>query len=117
MRCTRRGINFPVFKKIKVNGNGAHPLYKFLKYWIEGAFSDEIKWNFTVFICDKLGRPVYRHGPTKNGTKIQTEVQELLLETDDSRSFLPPIQPQSSYMTKEERMEQRNSLRSKKFSQ
>eukprot|EP00689_Sawyeria_marylandensis_P002642 EC824273.1.p1 GENE.EC824273.1~~EC824273.1.p1 ORF type:complete len:150 (+),score=47.61 EC824273.1:34-483(+) len=35
--------NMPLFEKIQVNGNDAHPLYKFLKQKLTGFISNEMK--------------------------------------------------------------------------
>ena len=37
------GVTFNMFQKIEVNGENAHPLYKFLKNEKKGLFSKEIK--------------------------------------------------------------------------
>lgn len=58
-----KGVKFDVFQKIHVNGNDAHPLWKYLKHKQGGILGDFIKWNFTKFIIDKNGQPVERHGP------------------------------------------------------
>ena len=41
------GKKFTIFEKINVNGDDAHPLYKFLKKKLSGFLVDAIKWNFT----------------------------------------------------------------------
>ncbi|XP_068617264.1 uncharacterized protein [Battus philenor] len=58
-----RKVKFDMFEKIDVNGDGAHPLWKFLKHKQGGTLGNFIKWNFTKFIVDKNGVPVERHGP------------------------------------------------------
>ncbi|OWR50908.1 glutathione peroxidase [Danaus plexippus plexippus] len=58
-----RKVNFDMFEKIDVNGDSAHPLWKFLKHKQGGTLGNFIKWNFTKFIVDKNGVPVERHGP------------------------------------------------------
>lgn len=58
-----KNVNFDMFEKINVNGNDAHPLWKYLKHKQGGTLGDFIKWNFTKFIIDKNGQPVERHGP------------------------------------------------------
>lgn len=74
-----RGGKFPVFGKIDVNGADAHPLYKFLKaHGPEGSLTDEIKWNFTIFVCDKVGMPVSRFFAQKDLTGVHKKVEELL---------------------------------------
>ncbi|KAK9872382.1 hypothetical protein WA026_017842 [Henosepilachna vigintioctopunctata] len=59
----RRKVKFDMFDKVDVNGNDAHPLWKYLKHKQGGLLIDSIKWNFTKFIIDKNGIPVERHGP------------------------------------------------------
>ncbi|XP_026498568.1 uncharacterized protein LOC113402504 [Vanessa tameamea] len=58
-----RKVKFDLFEKIDVNGDSAHPLWKFLKNKQGGTLGSFIKWNFTKFIVDKNGTPVERHGP------------------------------------------------------
>ena len=54
-------VTFPLFGKVEVNGDNAHPLYKFLKKEKKGlAGSEAIKWNFTKFVADRSGRVVAR---------------------------------------------------------
>jgi phospholipid-hydroperoxide glutathione peroxidase len=53
-------VEFDMFSKINVNGNDAHPLYKFLKDKQSGTFGDFIKWNFSKFLVNKEGIPVKR---------------------------------------------------------
>ncbi|MDZ7627399.1 MAG: glutathione peroxidase [Parvularculaceae bacterium] len=58
------GVTFPMFAKVDVNGEAAHPLYKFLKTEKKGlAGSEAIKWNFTKFLVDREGEVVARFGP------------------------------------------------------
>ncbi|ENN70681.1 hypothetical protein D910_09646 [Dendroctonus ponderosae] len=61
-----------ILGNINVNGNDAHPLWKYLKYKQGGALGDFIKWNFTKFIVDKEGHVVERHGPTTNPKDIKS---------------------------------------------
>jgi glutathione peroxidase-family protein len=57
------GVTFDMFGKIDVNGDKAHPLFKYLKMKQGGTLGDFIKWNFTKFIVDKNGQPVARYAP------------------------------------------------------
>ena len=59
-------VTFDMYEKILVNGENAHPLYKWLKSQDKGAgtITDGIKWNFTKFIIDKNGQVVARFAPT-----------------------------------------------------
>lgn len=49
-----KNVKFDMFEKINVNGNNAHPLWKYLKHKQGGTLGDFIKWNFTKFIIDKM---------------------------------------------------------------
>ena len=58
------GVSFPMFAKIDVNGDQAHPLYRFLKKQKPGLLGPlgggAIKWNFTKFLVDRSGNVVAR---------------------------------------------------------
>jgi len=51
-----------MFSKINVNGDDAHPLWKYLQAKQPGFMNNAIKWNYTKFIVDKNGQPVKRYG-------------------------------------------------------
>ncbi|MDR1599754.1 MAG: glutathione peroxidase [Oscillospiraceae bacterium] len=72
------GTTFPRFKKIEVNGDGASPLYKWLKEQKSGAFGGNIKWNFTKFLVDRDGEASARFAPTKTPAALGKEVEKLL---------------------------------------
>jgi len=72
------GVTFPVFKKINVNGEDAHPLYKYLKEQKKGAFGSKIKWNFTKFLVDKEGKVVKRYSPNKKPKDFEKDIVNLL---------------------------------------
>ena len=70
------GVTFQMFSKIEVNGEGAHPLYKYLKSAQKGTLTDAIKWNFTKFIIDRTGKPIKRFGPMVTPSQIETFLLE-----------------------------------------
>ncbi|MGA2891308.1 MAG: glutathione peroxidase [Xanthobacteraceae bacterium] len=72
------GVTFPLFAKIDVNGNNAHPLYVWLKKQKGGLLGDRIKWNFTKFLVDKAGAVCARFAPTTRPESLAREVAELL---------------------------------------
>ena len=74
------GVSFPMFSKIEVNGNNAHPLYKFLKTQLPGTLGNEIKWNFTKFLLDRNGKPIQRYGSTTKPENITEDIEKLLAE-------------------------------------
>jgi glutathione peroxidase len=73
------GVSFPMFEKIEVNGNNAHPLYKYLKSELSGGLlGSRIKWNFTKFVIDKEGNPVKRFAPTTKPEKMEQYISKLV---------------------------------------
>lgn len=72
------GVTFPIFAKIDVNGEKAHPLFKHLKQAKGGVLSNEIKWNFTKFLIDRDGNVVERYAPTTKPAKMKKDIEKLL---------------------------------------
>ena len=96
------GTEFPRFKKVKVNGPDAAPLFKYLQeqkgfagwdmehpiaHILDDMLSKEdpqykdkpdIKWNFTKFLVDKKGMVVARFEPTESIGNIAAKIEELL---------------------------------------
>ena len=71
-------VTFPMFAKIDVNGDGAHPLYRYLKGEKSGLLGPSIKWNFTKFLIDRTGRVAARHAPTTTPESLKKEIEALL---------------------------------------
>ena len=96
------GTEFPRFKKVKVNGDDAEPLFKFLQEqkgfagWdpehqltplldemLSKADPDykekaDIKWNFTKFLIGKDGQVVKRFEPTATAQDMDADINALL---------------------------------------
>lgn len=73
------GVSFPMFQKVDVNGDEAHPLFKHLKEQAPGLLGTQaIKWNFTKFLIDQNGKVVQRFAPKDTPEKIESEVRKLL---------------------------------------
>jgi glutathione peroxidase len=73
------GVTFPMFAKIDVNGDAAHPLYKFLKEQAPGVMGTEgIKWNFTKFLIGRDGKVAKRYAPTTKPEEIADDIEKLL---------------------------------------
>jgi glutathione peroxidase len=96
------GTKFPQFGKLEVNGENAHPLYKYLKGLKGFAGFDlnhkigpilvdmlskedpnwdkdpSIKWNFTKFLVDKEGNVVTRFEPTHDLKDVTRQIEALL---------------------------------------
>ena len=62
--CERFDVRFPMFSKIEVNGDGASPLYSWLRDQQPGeGDSSDITWNFEKFLVDRDGNAVARFSP------------------------------------------------------
>jgi glutathione peroxidase len=76
------GVSFPMFAKIDVNGEKAHPLYRFLKKEKPGLLGPlgggAIKWNFTKFLVDRSGRVVDRFASTTKPESLAKDIEKLL---------------------------------------
>jgi glutathione peroxidase len=74
--CTMNySVTFPLFKKIKVNGNDAHPLYKYLKEQTGGKM---IKWNYTKFLIWPRESVIERFSPVSGPEKVEEELKKQL---------------------------------------
>lgn len=95
-------ITFPLFQKIEVRGQNAHPLFEFLTaqapfqgfdtetasgQWMENFLNekypdiyegDGIKWNFTKFLIDQNGNVRRRFEPTIEPSELEEDIQSLL---------------------------------------
>jgi len=72
-------VDFPMMRKIDVNGPKAHPLYAYLKKAKKGLLGSEgIKWNFTKFLVDRKGEAVGRFAPTDTPQSLEGAIEALL---------------------------------------
>jgi glutathione peroxidase len=72
------GVSFPMFAKVDVNGDDAHPLYKWLRSEKSGLLGSRIKWNFTKFLVDREGKVVKRYASTTKPEKIAADIENAL---------------------------------------
>jgi len=76
---TQYGVKFPLFAKVEVNGEGAHPLWQHLKAARPGLLGSEaIKWNFTKFLVDRQGEVAKRYAPNTDPASIAPDIERLL---------------------------------------
>ncbi|WP_448556850.1 glutathione peroxidase [Thalassotalea montiporae] len=72
-------IQFPLFAKIDVNGDNAHPLYKHLKQAAPGILGSQgIKWNFTKFLVGRDGKVIQRYSTMTKPKAIEPAIKALL---------------------------------------
>jgi glutathione peroxidase len=76
---TSFGVSFPMFSKIDVNGDAAHPLYQWMKQEKPGLLgSKDIKWNFGKFLINREGQVVERFAPTTSPADMSADIEKLL---------------------------------------
>jgi glutathione peroxidase len=76
--CRRNyGVSFPMFAKIEVNGDDAHPLYKWLRTE-DGALGEDIEWNFTKFLVGRDGHVIKRYAPTVEPETLADDIENAL---------------------------------------
>ncbi len=76
---TRYDVDFPLFEKIRVNGDDAHPLYVWLCSQARGVLGSKgIKWNFTKFLVDGDGQVVRRYAPSTTPERMADDIRGLL---------------------------------------
>jgi glutathione peroxidase len=72
------GVTFPVFSKIEVNGENAHPLYRYLTSQKESLKGSSIQWNFEKFLVDRSGSVVERCDPAVKPEAVSAKIEALL---------------------------------------
>ncbi|MDF2572511.1 MAG: Peroxiredoxin [Sporomusa sp.] len=96
------GVSFPLFEKIEVRGENAHPLFVYLtekvpfkgfdlNHPIAGKLQEvlqekfpellegnSVKWNFTKFLVNRQGDVVGRYEPTTSPLAMKEDIEKLL---------------------------------------
>lgn len=96
------GVTFPIFEKVEVNGDAAHPLFKYLtenapfkgfdmhngtnkileamlkEKYPEFTIGNAIRWNFTKFLIDQDGNIVERFESSVNPMDIASNLEKIL---------------------------------------
>lgn len=67
-------VNFPMFAKIEVNGDGTCELYE----WLKTEQPGDIGWNFTKFLVSPDGRVVARFEPQVTPEEIGEQLDGLI---------------------------------------
>jgi glutathione peroxidase len=76
---TNYGVAFPMFAKIDVNGEHAHPLFQYLKKAAPGLLgSQAIKWNFTKFLVNRQGEVLERYASATTPESMTKDIEALL---------------------------------------
>ncbi len=85
---TSYDVTFPMFAKIDVNGDDAHPLFRLLKEARPGVLGTEaIKWNFTKFLVGRDGTVLKRYGSTDTPESMRADVEHALRDAPESTAL------------------------------
>ncbi|WP_345500529.1 glutathione peroxidase [Pedococcus ginsenosidimutans] len=77
--CERNyGVSFPMFAKVDVNGDDAHPVFDWLKSEKGGLLGKNIKWNFAKFLVGRDGQVVKRFSPTTEPGSLTKDIEKAL---------------------------------------
>ena len=72
------GVEFPMFAKVDVNGEDAHPLFQ----WLTGPHGDipagDIEWNFGKFLLDRDGTVLHRYAPQVEPADLAGDIEQAL---------------------------------------
>ncbi|GBG93643.1 glutathione peroxidase [Ligilactobacillus salitolerans] len=69
------GVTFPMTKKVRLNGDDADPLFKYLK---DESGHGNIKWNYTKFLVGRNGELLHRYAPTTKPEKMVAAIEDAL---------------------------------------
>jgi len=75
---TTFAVTFPMFAKIEVNGEGAHPLYRWLEQQAPGPKGADIRWNFTKFLVGPDGAVAARFESNVEPEDLVEPIEQLL---------------------------------------
>jgi glutathione peroxidase len=72
-------VDFPLSEKVQVNGDDAHPLWKWLKAEKTGLLGlSAIKWNFSKFLVGRDGKVRERYAPTDKPENLRGDIEAAL---------------------------------------
>jgi glutathione peroxidase len=73
------GVTFPMMSKVDVNGDKAHPLWKWLTAEAPGLLgTHSIKWNFTKFLVSRDGKVLKRYAPNDTPQSLKGDIEAAL---------------------------------------
>ncbi len=75
------GVEFPMFSKVAVRGERAHPIYAYLTALPEPV-GGPVRWNFQKYLVDRSGRVVARYASSvrPSDAALTGEIERLLGE-------------------------------------
>lgn len=78
--CQRNyGVDFPMMAKVDVNGEQAHPLWRWLTEEASGPLGTQpIKWNFTKFLVGRDGKVIQRYASNDTPESLREDIEAAL---------------------------------------
>lgn len=77
--CERNfGVTFPLFSKVDVNGDDAHPVFRWLRSEKGGLLGSKIHGTHTLFLVARDGTVIRRYAPTTKPERIAGDIEEAL---------------------------------------
>lgn len=72
-------VTFPLFSKIDVKGEQAHPLYQYLIEHVPAPYkTGDIEWNFVKFLINRDGEVVKQFSARTEPEALENDIRELL---------------------------------------
>jgi glutathione peroxidase len=80
------GVTFPLFAKVEVNGDAAHPLYRWLREEPGGLAGPPVEWNFAKFLVGRDGRVLKRYAPALTPEDLADDIEAALADDIEAAS-------------------------------
>ena len=72
-------VTFPMFSKIDVKGEHAHPLYQYLVEHTPAPYkTGDVEWNFAKFLVDRTGNIVKQYSARTEPADVAADLKPLL---------------------------------------
>lgn len=72
-------VSFPMFSKIEVKGENAHPLYRYLVDHCPALYNNEIEWNFVKFLVSPDGKVLKKYAASTDPKNIRADLDGMIL--------------------------------------
>ncbi|MEC0232537.1 glutathione peroxidase [Paenibacillus alba] len=72
-------VTFPMFAKVDVKGENAHPLFTYLlNHAPDPSRTGDIEWNFVKFLVDANGQVIKQYSARTEPAEISADIEALL---------------------------------------
>ncbi len=75
-------VTFPLFAKIDVKGENAHPLYEYLVNHVPDPYrTGDIEWNFVKFLIGRDGSIIKQYSARTEPSALEEDIRQALSAT------------------------------------